>query len=90
MKGKETCQICDLKLPSYNQTYCQTPDINQFDKCLLMRHPISCKQCMPGYKKDINYFLTFIAEPSIHKPFFEKIGFWRQYFFEIGNIIKMK
>lgn len=85
MNGKKTCQICDLKLPSYNQTFCDSPNINDLDKCLLMRHPVSCKTCQPGYQKDINYFLNFISETDIHKSFFEKIGFWRQNFFDIGN-----
>ena len=85
MDGKDSCEICDLKLPSYNQTFCESPKINEFDKCLLMRHPISCKTCQPGYQKDINYFLNFISESSIHKSFFEKVGFWRQNFFDIGN-----
>ena len=84
MANKETCKVCDLKLPSYNQTFCNTPDINEFDKCLFMRHPVGCKQCLPGYQRDINYFLSFLSDQEIHKPFFEKVGFWRQVFFDIS------
>ena len=87
MDDKKTCKVCDLKLPTYNQTFCQTQDINSFDKCLFMRHPVSCKQCQPGYKKDINYFLNFISETDIHKPYFEKVGFWRQVFLDIGTFL---
>ena len=87
MDGKTTCGVCDLKLPSYNQTFCETPKRNEFDKCLFVRHPISCKQCQPGYQKDINYFLNFISEEKIHKQYFEKVGFWRQIFFDIGKFI---
>jgi hypothetical protein len=90
MDGKETCEICDLKLPSYNQTFCNTPNINEFDKCLLIRHPIGCKTCQPGYQKDVNYFLTYLSDTEIHKSFFEKIGFWRQNFFDISNSIFVK
>jgi hypothetical protein len=88
MDSKEACRICDLKLPSYNQTFCNTPAIDEFDKCLFMRHPIGCKQCQPGYQRDINYFLTYLSEESIHKPYFEKVGFWRQVFFDIGRLFK--
>jgi hypothetical protein len=85
MKEKDECRICDLKLPTYNRTYCGAPDRSQFEKCLFMRHPVSCKQCQPGYQKDINYFLNFLSEEEIHKKYFEKVGFWRQIFFEIGT-----
>lgn len=89
MKGKKTCEICDLKLPSYNQTFCETPKINFFNKCLFIRHPISCKKCKPGYQKDINYFLNFISEEKIHKKYFENIGFWRGIFFQISRTFKI-
>jgi hypothetical protein len=85
MNDKEECRICDLKLPTYNQTFCANADIDQFDKCLFMRHPVSCKQCKPGYQKDINYFLSFLSEEDIHKGYFEKVGFWRQIFFDISK-----
>ena len=84
---KKTCGVCDLKLPSYNKTFCDTPKVNELNKCLFVRHPISCKQCQPGYQKDINYFLNFISEEEIHKKYFEKIGFWRQIFFDIGKFL---
>ena len=89
MDEKKKCKICDLKLPSYNQTFCSTPKIDLLNKCLFIRHPIGCKQCQPGYQKDINYFLSFISEPEIHKTFFEKVGFWRQIFFDIGKFFKI-
>ena len=85
MDAREKCRICDLKIPSYNQTYCQELSIDDFDNCLLLRHPLSCKQCQPGYQSDKNYFLSFINEPSVHKNFFNKVGFWRFNLFDIGK-----
>ena len=84
-----TCQICDLKLPSYNQTYCEKPKKSLFDNCLLIRHPISCKTCKPGYKKDKNYFLNNLNNVNFVLGFFEKVGFWREIFFDIGIFINI-
>lgn len=86
MGDYDKCEICDLKLPSYNQTYCVPPNKDSFDKCLFMRHPLSCETCLPGYTKDVNYFLTFIDQTTIHKEFFEKLGFWRHNYFDISKL----
>lgn len=85
MDGTDSCKICDLKLLSYNETYCEKPKKSHFDNCLMIRHPISCKTCSPGYKKDKNYFLNNLNDVDFVIGFFEKVGFWREIFFDIGK-----
>ena len=79
-QNHKACQICNLMLPSYNQTHCALVPSN-ISHCLMYRHPITCKKCKPGFEIDYNYHVR--AVPSFQKELFTTLKFWREQFFQI-------
>ena len=80
-KSVDSCEICDFKLPSYNQTYCNEIS-NYDDNCFFYTHPLYCKKCKSGFKKNENYYLKTLE--TIYQTLFVKIRFWREIYYDIG------
>lgn len=51
-----------MRLPSYNNTYCEPVDDKSFENCLYFTHPISCTKCKPGFKLEENFFLKNLKD----------------------------
>ena len=54
-----TCKICDMKIPSYDKTYCDVL-VDYDQNCRLFSYPLTCNKCKPGYKLNKNLFLKNI------------------------------
>lgn len=70
-----------MRLPSYNNTYCEPVDDKQFENCLYFTHPISCTKCKPGYKLEENFFLKNLKD--YYSKFFHHLVFLREKYFDV-------
>lgn len=77
------CQICNMKLPSYDRRACEEVPPTVYQNCLFFRHPLKCTKCKPGYDLDENYFTKKIDQNSFNQMFFTKLKFWREQYFDL-------
>lgn len=77
------CEVCNMKLPSFDRRQCEDVPPARYEHCLFFRHPLKCTKCKPGYELDENLFVKRIEEEQFYQPFFTKLKFWREQYFDL-------
>ena len=81
--SSKTCEMCDLMLTSNDGTSCHRVPEDEFDHCLLFRHPLTCKKCKSGFRMNENKYMDSLLEFDNLKRFMFHLKFWRDQLFSI-------